>query len=1073
MEKLSEAETEAAQPQPAPEPARGGGGPAHGDVDGHAQRLGRAGGNRGAMLQQLHATFGNAFVQEVLDRLEQGVGSLPDDRAGAIAKLDEVASTQLAAVNAQVATGAGTNTQPLKTAPPPKTTATPDRAVQEAKIRAAGSKERRELDTALDGELASLDRVLDAELGRIDHQADAQLRATEATVAEDQKHLDHDVSANDRANHKQVTAAKTAREAEVAAQKATLHETGEGERGFQQATHDDIIKDSVNPHVTAQNAAIKATAGTQPSAVRMLGGATSTQAQTATQRAQAKTITDGQAAAVEAEGARLTTQVAADGTALTDKQDKRTALAIADVTKEEKRQEKRIDSASGRAASEMKSIAGKAHDDMAAASAQFATDAQASGATARDTIENARAAAKARATQLRTETAQRIRDTHAREKAEVDSKVLQLLGDLAATPDSDLHRMEATFAKELRKLDGIDRATESEMHGTAVGAENTLADEDQERMAAIKAAGTQARAAIAAYYDEAKKQIAAVEKPADAELAAAAKRGKASVAAVGKDASKDLTAFSDKRYAAEVKAAEADLEAFDTNATAANKSLVDMANGITDKIGGQWADDAMPGITAVFDKGDPVASLRALTALPLAARGPAVDKLTHAQFQVLLKQIPEGNREELASLVPHTHNPKRKLELWGVFHKTHAMNDAKNDGAAADPESQRRHAARMNAATTTQAEVDDEVSFLEHRKKPLTEAAVDSLIARKDKEHAMEMKYNVNFTNDTKLRKDGTHVHWRQDQLEALDNVMGRMPEDHMAGNANLTEMHRQEIVYWGDPKDNVQVGGLATGTQVLIPDNATNTWPDAETRELAPATMTPEVSWMEWLTTHELGHNVSNKKGDVYEKYREANGWESYAKDTDELTADEKKTLEAKRKNKDEDRARVEKDGKTYLIDQDGDGYISYTQGAVPDERDSQEGKIGKKDPWSYARTRDFEQFAEHYTRAMHVPERVYKDLIETPHKATEVARAELAAATTAGDKADKQAKVSRLEKAEQARKQSFFIMRDEVFGTAKAQQDAEARLKARGIDTTEFNKQAAHASTPDQIATIEAKFR
>jgi hypothetical protein len=85
------------------------------------------------------------------------------------------------------------------------------------------------------------------------------------------------------------------------------------------------------------------------------------------------------------------------------------------------------------------------------------------------------------------------------------------------------------------------------------------------------------------------------------------------------------------------------------------------------------------------------------------------------------------------------------------------MNDAKNDGAAADDESQRRHGARMNAATTTQDEVDDEVSFLQHRKQPLTEAAVDALIARKDKEHAMEMKYNVNFTNDTKLREDGTN----------------------------------------------------------------------------------------------------------------------------------------------------------------------------------------------------------------------------------------------------------------------------------------------------------------------------
>ena len=41
----------------------------------------------------------------------------------------------------------------------------------------------------------------------------------------------------------------------------------------------------------------------------------------------------------------------------------------------------------------------------------------------------------------------------------------------------------------------------------------------------------------------------------------------------------------------------------------------------------------------------------------------------------------------------------------------------------------------------------------------------------------------------------------------------------------------------------------------------------------------------MEWTITHELGHNVSNKHGAEYQKYRSANGWESYPKNTDKQT--------------------------------------------------------------------------------------------------------------------------------------------------------------------------------------------
>ena len=469
--------------------------------------------------------------------------------------------------------------------------------------------------------------------------------------------------------------------------------------------------------------------------------------------------------------------------------------------------------------------------------------------------------------------------------------------------------------------------------------------------------------------------------------------------------------------------------------------------------------------------------MRALLKLPSHLIGPAIARLSQEEFNSLLDAVPDGNREELKHLVKNTTDPGRKIQLWSVYHKAHVMADAAKDPAGTDKESKRRHAAKVKAAKATAAEVDEETMFMAQQAGAtghmFTVEDVDKLIERKDTEHAMEMKYNVNFTNQGGARADGSHVHWGKNELEQLDKTLERMPEAHLAGNAGITEVKRQDKVFW-DAAKTIEIGGMATGTEIQVGDSVASTGPSGEKRELADPKYGEDVSWMEWLLTHELGHNVGNKYEAAYNKYQKANGWKAHPKGTRKLTSDEKAILEAKRGNRFDNRATLNKGGRTYEIDQDSDGYISSIQGAVPTGGESATGSIGGGDPWAYARTRGHEQFAEHYDRAMHVPEKVYKDLIETPHLAVERAQTKLDAATTEAEKKQAKRELETAKRAEKVRKESFHLMRDDVFNADKAQADAEARLIARNVDPDElikFKEEAAKASTPDQIAVLEKK--
>jgi hypothetical protein len=146
-----------------------------------------------------------------------------------------------------------------------------------------------------------------------------------------------------------------------------------------------------------------------------------------------------------------------------------------------------------------------------------------------------------------------------------------------------------------------------------------------------------------------------------------------------------------------------------------------------------------------------------------------------------------------------------------------------------------------------------------------------------------------------------------------------------------------------------------------------------------------------------------------------------------------------------------------------------------------------------TYAAMNAQEHFAEMYAQGVLSPEALYEDYVANPTRAADKARAEvkqeremIAAIarnpvlpdimmTMEKQKlAADEAAVKQAELAQREQGQEFAIMRNDVFGTDKAQAAAERHLIGAGVapeKIAEFRNQAAHAVTPQQIEELESE--
>lgn len=245
----------------------------------------------------------------------------------------------------------------------------------------------------------------------------------------------------------------------------------------------------------------------------------------------------------------------------------------------------------------------------------------------------------------------------------------------------------------------------------------------------------------------------------------------------------------------------------------------------------------------------------------------------------------------------------------------------------------------------------------------------------------------------------------------------------------------------------------------------------------------------MEEVIAHEIGHNVHQQSPAVFQNYQAAAGWEHMDKAalktrlmvsprlgsglTDAAAEAKLKSLEDIRKEPYDNRAAVNAAGKEYRVDPYRDGYLGLDGGSIPTGRD-----------WDYARSNPEDHFAEHYAKAIHAPEGLYKDLKEDPSRRVISAMQKLADLTAPGSGAEVEdfaAAGQVLQQArhnQQARAQQWQIMREDVFHLPQAEVDGKVTAFAVKLSAdkmplgNEFKKKAAMCVTPQQLRELEAEY-
>ncbi len=1091
-----------------------------------------------------------------------GIGGPGTDKSGAFAKLNDLAAKkhqqidQDTTVQEEVAAReepASTEASPdqatpdvapaptvkpkPKFAPPPSVKMAGDRDGMRTQIEVAGEKELSQIDAAFDRQVADLDTRFDGQLGGLESEITKQTASIDSSTEKVDQKLVADIGGRSEKHQAQIKIGTTAHTAQVEKQQKPLAASADAEST---ATYDLANQQSSSLLATANTRATETRAtGTREAAAARASGESKAQqaiaaasgkaqqnvleavgimAEGAKRAAQAKTEGERQAKAIEARSESTAKQLVADGQRMSDAQaGTRRTTAVGKVEVAHQTQKQRIQTQADVANAEMQGHAAEAHKRMEAERGTFQSDAGGKKTGATDEMSIQRTEAAKKAADLKVETVEKMRATHEKERAKVLAKTKKLLADLASAKDKDLARVGKKLGRELYELDQADQTSERAMKKQVKRAESTLASDIHSRKRKVRASAAKAKVAIEAMVRDARKRIAAADKPTFQAIAHAAKRGEEAIKNVGADALVEMGKAGAASREELTKLAAADDTALATTTTQAETDMAGMTADVSKNVNKQWVDDAVKqsnallddtGITNVVTDGEATRAMNILTSLPPDVQGDAIAGLGDEQFANLLDEVPSARREEFESLVHATKDPKRKLALFGEYHKSMAVNDAERkkgdtgedewfwNRTDAQSEAKRRHEARVNAADDTEDEVDEELEFLREKEAsgtPITMQDVDDLMERKKTEHDMEMKYNVNITNEEGARKDGSKIVWSKKELDALEASFGQIPESHMAGNKLLKEVRREDVHDGG--AGDTHSGGVVKVFDIGASVDGTSSGfrHDGEARELASPHICRrcgiKITTLDMVVTHEIGHDMHDQNDELFEKYQKIAGWEEQSEGDLEdagLSEAEIKQLEDNREKNYSSRPNIRKNGKIYMVDPYGGGYLVVDDTAIPESTETANGQ----DSWGYARSNYKDHFAEHYAKAVHTPEQLHKDLVSSPHAATVAAEQKLAAAqqgvTDAGsdpglaaaaqaklDEAQRQLDHSR--KAEDQRKDQFDLMRNDVFDTDTAQSDAKARLVAKGVSEEkirEFEANAAKASTPEQIKTLEANY-
>jgi hypothetical protein len=670
-----------------------------------------------------------------------------------------------------------------------------------------------------------------------------------------------------------------------------------------------------------------------------------------------------------------------------------------------------------------------------------------------------------------------LQKTYDTQKAEIEKRTQAAAKQVEKAKEEELSAVKKKVDRDLAAMEKLAESADARMKGQVTGADGRLAVEVRETKRKLRLEAQKAKAASETLQADAKRQLAAADSGTKARITEAAKRGAKAV----KGAGEAIWQVASENQDGLAKLAELTAADDMALATAAERSQLSVPSGgerVAERIDEFIAERAEETATEAFADG--AAALHTLQGLPPDVQGKAVARMTISELNELLADIPEERREDLGPLLANTHDPYRKLTIWGAYHRAEAKAGAK------------RHGRGDRFAANASGEINEEmVALLQEQQrsgKPLTERQVQDLIDRKELELSLEMKHGFLFTNEGGRRQDGSHIHWKKEELASPDGVLTSIPETHKAENDKFTEMRREDV----DTQSGFDAShGADNKIRVfdkaakLTTDSAKGTRNVGNSRELVGREC-PHcglvITHLDAAVAHEMGHAVHSDEDKHFAAFQKLSGWKQLdAGDLDDakLTDAEKQSLDDARKNKVGwgARPKIRKNGKIYTIDPYSSDYLVVDDAAIPENGENVLTEKGatNDNAWDYARTSPKEHFAEMYAKAVTVPTQLHRDLVEIPDKMVAEAAVAVAAARDPAARKAAEERLARAQRAKEVRGKQFHLMRDEVFDADAEVDAAQMRLASRGVKgdaLRRFRAAADKASTPQQVRAIEESY-
>ncbi len=500
------------------------------------------------------------------------------------------------------------------------------------------------------------------------------------------------------------------------------------------------------------------------------------------------------------------------------------------------------------------------------------------------------------------------------------------------------------------------------------------------------------------------------------------------------------------------------------------------------------------------DAHDAKAAVKTLVGVDDEKKRQLLNAMKLGDVETMIADLPPEDHGSLGPLIEHCSDAKMKLKLFAAYHKAKARSDAQHhpdahhDHLFADedeeeageipPDSSPETLAatrRKLAAKRTGVEIDEEVEHLLEQDEdddgePLTLARVNELMARKSREHELEMNFGINLTNDTQAtiddyEDDGDEDHrerrvWSKEELDRLESQLALIPAEHRSG---VKEFRRASVDYTdeGEKREGVLAQAHWSDGMIEIFDSA--------------------AAKSGGVLIHEIGHNVDRNHQGAQAEYKKAVGWQDFGDEKSlraQLAAQGVPDVDAELTRLAGESGKggygqqaIEIGGKVYQRheEKDDDGKVTkvtfsaYNADAIPRRGEAQATTGGWQDEWDYGRTGPADLFADHYKLAARDPARLHQDMVAGPERQIEDLDAKIQLAKkSGGDTTALEAEKARAETKRDTLKQQFDIMRTTVYGVDEGALEDFALEIDDGAQADLFREQAARCSTPAQLEKL-----